>query len=115
MNSKVKCDLCNVYVEVRPSDVVKKVRKVDFIEVTCTYLKCTACGNLCLKQIDTEDTLELCKQLISFKVSEMKKNASGKAMLPKQKAKALRLNKKLDNMRKQINSLYWDSIYQLEE
>ena len=104
----IKCDNCGQTTKLSPS--VLKEHFIDSIAdkgLFATYIECSVCGERLLKQLDTAETLEFRDKVVKLKLLQKKGKLSDK-----DKKRLLMLDRKLNNIRKNLNKIYWDEVYQ---
>lgn len=107
-NVSVKCENCKSEIKLSPS--VLKEHFIDSIAdrgLFATYIECSICGERLLKQLDTAETLEFRDKVVKLKLLQKKGKLSDK-----DKKRLLTLDRKLNNIRKNLNKIYWDEVYQ---
>ena len=107
-NMAIKCDNCGQTTKLSPS--VLKEHFIDSIAdkgLFATYIECSVCGERLLKQLDTAETLEFRDKVVKLKLLQKRGKLS-----KKDKQRLLTLDKKLNNIRKNLNRIYWDEVYQ---
>lgn len=107
-NVSVKCENCGSRIKLSPS--VLKEHFIDSIAdkgLFATYIECSVCGERLLKQLDTSETLKLRDKVVKLKLLQKRGKLSNK-----DKQRLLMLDRKLNNIRKNLNKIYWDEVYQ---
>lgn len=108
-NIVVTCNNCGVTFKLTPSILREiHIESIDDKGLVATYIECPTCGEKMLKQIDNPETLEIKDSVVKLKLRQR----ACKKLSDKQKTRLLKLDKKLDNIRKVLNDLYWDEVYQ---
>lgn len=107
-NVLVKCENCKSEIKLSPS-VLKEQELKDLSDtiLVATYVECSVCGERILKQLDTVETLEFRDKVVKLKLLQKRGKLSNK-----DKQRLLTLDRKLNNIRKNLNKIYWDEVYQ---
>lgn len=109
------CSNCGYDIMITPDTVKEKTfgKHMPVVDkempIIATYIECPVCGELLLKQLDTERTSKMAQHGVKLEMLQRQ----GKKLNNKQKARLKKIEKDLFNTRKSLNLLYWDEIYQL--
>lgn len=104
-----KCDNCGYSTQLTPSILKEEEFNVEGNKITALYVECPVCGEKTLKQLDNNESLELKPVVVKLKLVQRK----GRKLSDKQKRRLFKLDKELNNIRKTLNTAYWDEVYQL--
>lgn len=102
--NKCTCVNCGNVTPISPQTVKEKT----FDDIIAMYIECPVCGEKILKQLDTEVTQEQAQK--GVKLDLLKRE--GKKLSDSQKKRLQSIERELYNKRLELNSLYWDEIYQ---
>lgn len=106
-----KCLNCQYDIQIGPGTVKEELYPNFYGKETivATYLECPVCGEKILKQLDTEKSREMAEKGVKLEWMQRDKK---KQLSPKQKQRLKDIEKMLSRIRSQLNSAYWDEIYQ---
>ena len=109
-NQTTKCDNCGYSTQLTPSILKEEeFNNVGDNKITALYVECPICGERTLKQLDNNESSELKTTVVKLRLMQRR----GKKLSDKQKRRLFKLSKELNNIRKTLNTLYWDEVYQL--
>ena len=105
MVKQVKCPNCKSKNNLTANTIIEKA--IDGVFVT--YTVCPVCGFKTVRQLDNEETREICKRLIKFVKTEKIGNIKGRKLDPKHKESMKILEKRLIIKRKKLDDM-WDKF-----
>lgn len=108
-NQLTTCDNCGQEIRLTPLTLKDETVEIDEKKLYVIYTECSVCGERSLKQIDNYESYKLRTPVVKLKLMQRK----GRKLSEKQKKRLFKLNKQLDNIRKTLNTLYWDEVYRL--
>lgn len=109
-HQKVVCNNCGYSTQLTPSTIKEtKILDISDSNLYALYIECPVCGERTLKQLDNDKTNELRLVVVKLKLMQRK----GKKLSDKQKKRLFKFDFELNNIRKSLNTLYWDEVYQL--
>lgn len=105
-----QCPNCQYNIQIHPDIVKEKLYPgSESSEVIATYIECPVCGERILKQLDTSESRALAMKGVKL---ELIQRDSKKKLSPKQKQRLKDIEMMLSRIRSQLNSAFWDEIYQ---
>lgn len=107
-NQYATCESCGHRARLTPSELKDKIIEIDGIKLYAVYTECPLCGEKSLKQIDNRKTYDLKNIIVKLRLRQHR----GKKLSAKQKKKLLKLDHELNTERRNLNSLYYNQVYQ---
>lgn len=99
-----RCHNCGYNITISPDTVKEKT----YENVIATYVECPVCGERLLKQLDSMYSRMQAEKGVKLEMMQR----SGKKLSPAQKKRLQSIETMLFNIRKNLNKLYWDKVYQ---